>query len=117
MTVMVPGARSLKDKRAALRRIKDRTANQFHVAVAEVGAQDVWQRAVLGFAVVSGDRGFADSAVDKIARFIGSLGVAAVVDVDRDVLAFGGGIDDAGDAWMAKLGVGSDDGTDDEEEP
>ncbi len=45
--LFLPGARSLKDKRMVLRRVKDRLA-KFNVAVAEVEHQDLWQRAGLG---------------------------------------------------------------------
>ena len=48
----VPGARSLKDKRMVLRRVKDRLG-KFNVAVAEVEHQDLWQRAALGIVAVS----------------------------------------------------------------
>ncbi len=48
----LPGARSLKDKRMVVRRVKDRLA-KFNVAVAEVDHQDLWQRAALGIVTVS----------------------------------------------------------------
>jgi len=44
-----PGARSLKDKRQVLRRLKDRV-RALNVSVAEVAHQDLWQRARLGIA-------------------------------------------------------------------
>ena len=48
----LPGARSLKDKRMVLRRVKDRLA-KFNVAVAEVEHHDLWQRAALGIVTIS----------------------------------------------------------------
>jgi len=48
----IPYARSLKDKRMVLRRVKDRL-QKFNVAVAEVEHQDLWQRAELGLVAVS----------------------------------------------------------------
>ena len=50
----LPLARSLKDKRQVLNRLKDRMRN-LHAAVAEVDHADLWQRAALGMAVVSGN--------------------------------------------------------------
>ena len=47
-----PYARSLKDKRMVLRRVKDRL-QKFNVAVAEVEHQDLWQRATLGIVAIS----------------------------------------------------------------
>jgi uncharacterized protein YlxP (DUF503 family) len=56
----LPGARSLKAKRAVLNRLKDRLRGSGPVAVAEVDHNDLWQRAALGLAVVSGSAGHAD---------------------------------------------------------
>jgi uncharacterized protein YlxP (DUF503 family) len=40
------------------------------VAVAEVDHQDKWQRAALGFAVVSGQASVADDVLAKVERFV-----------------------------------------------
>jgi uncharacterized protein YlxP (DUF503 family) len=52
----LPAARSLKDKRAVVRALKERIRHRTHAAVAEVDHQNLWQRAALGVAVVSGER-------------------------------------------------------------
>ena len=52
----LPHAQSLKDKRQVLNRLKDRL-RATHAAVAEVEHQDLWQRATLGMAVVTGEPG------------------------------------------------------------
>ena len=49
----IHGAASLKEKRAVLRRMKDRTRSRHNISVAEVDFQDKHQRAALGFAAVS----------------------------------------------------------------
>ncbi|WP_145453300.1 DUF503 domain-containing protein, partial [Staphylococcus epidermidis] len=38
-------ARSLKDKRSVVKRILTRTKQKYNVSIAEVGHQDIWQRA------------------------------------------------------------------------
>ena len=67
----VPGARSLKDKRMVLRRVKDRL-KKFNVAVSEVDHQDLWQRAALAVVTVSTDQAHAEgelaAAAEEIAR-------------------------------------------------
>ncbi len=69
--LFLPGARSLKDKRMVLRRVKDRLA-KFNVAVAEVAHHDLWQRAGLGLATVSTSDEHAErelsAALDEIER-------------------------------------------------
>jgi uncharacterized protein len=52
----LPFAHSLKEKRAVLNRIKDRMRNT-GAAVAEVDHLELWQRAALGVAVVTGEAG------------------------------------------------------------
>jgi uncharacterized protein YlxP (DUF503 family) len=58
-----PGARSLKDKRQALRSLETRLRNKFNVSVAEVEHQDLWQRARLAIVSVNTDHGHLDSTL------------------------------------------------------
>ncbi len=44
---------NLKEKRGVVQKLLSRCRNRFPVSCAEVGHQDLWQRALLGFAVVS----------------------------------------------------------------
>jgi len=62
----IPESRSLKAKRVVLKSIKDKIRNSFNVSIAEVGDNNLWQRAVLGIAVVSNDRKFANNVLNKI---------------------------------------------------
>lgn len=55
LDLLFPGARSLKDKRRALRSLETRLRNRFNVAVAEVEHQDLWQRARLAIVSVNTD--------------------------------------------------------------
>jgi hypothetical protein len=71
LRLVVRGARSLKEKRQAVRSIKDRLAELFPVAVAEVDDLDKWQSIVLGVAAVGNDgrhvQSLLQSVVDKVA--------------------------------------------------
>jgi uncharacterized protein len=58
-----PGARSLKDKRQALRSLETKLRNRFNVSVAEVEHQDLWQRARLAVVSVNTDHGHLDSTL------------------------------------------------------
>ncbi len=62
-------AASLKDKRMALRSLKDRIRNHFNVSVAEVADNDVWTHAVLGIAIVANDQTFANQVLSKIVDY------------------------------------------------
>jgi uncharacterized protein YlxP (DUF503 family) len=89
VTLMVSESHSLKEKRMVLRRIKDRVANKFNCAIAEVGDQDNWQSVELGFAVVSNELGFTQSMVQKILAFIDELAVAKVTNDEQDYINYG----------------------------
>ncbi len=62
----LPGAGSLKEKRAVLNRLKDRLRAAASAAVAEVDHADLWQRAALGLAVVSGSAGHAEEVMNAL---------------------------------------------------
>lgn len=86
----IPLAGSLKGKRQVLRSLKDRLFARFNVSVAEVGSQDLWQRAQLGIAHVSLDAQGADSALRKIEDFVRHHPGSILLAVEREVLEFDG---------------------------
>jgi uncharacterized protein len=63
-----PEAGSLKGKRAELNRVKALLRERLHVAVAEVGHQDSWQRSTLAVAVAAGSAAQAEAAADTVQR-------------------------------------------------
>jgi uncharacterized protein YlxP (DUF503 family) len=73
LTLYIPGASSLKEKRQVLRKVVDRLRARFNVSVAEVGDNDVWQRAVVGIAAVANDHSFVNEVLDKCARDAGNI--------------------------------------------
>jgi hypothetical protein len=76
----LPGAASLKAKRAVLNRLKDRLRGSGPVAVAEVDHADLWQRAALGLAVVSGSAGHADEMVAALRATVEREAEAVLLD-------------------------------------
>jgi uncharacterized protein YlxP (DUF503 family) len=85
--VHIGHARSLKDKRGVIRSIVDGARNRFHVAAAEVGGQNLWQRAQLGFAAVSGSQQHTLELIDEVSRFVWSFPEIAVLDEERTWLS------------------------------
>lgn len=108
LALLCRDSHSLKDKRAIVRRIKDRVEQKFGVAVAEVGSLDAWQRAELGLALAGSERAFVGETLDRICGFVRGLGVADLIDDRRDVFAYG---DDAA-GWRGGSGTATD-GADD----
>jgi len=76
----LPGAASLKDKRAVIRALKERIRSRTAAAVAEVDHQDLWQRAALGFAVVSGDNAHVSELLQAVRSIIESRSDTVVLD-------------------------------------
>jgi uncharacterized protein YlxP (DUF503 family) len=66
----LPGCRGLKEKRMIVRSLKARIRNEFEVSAAEVGSQDLLQRAELGVAVVGPDQAPLDAVLQKILGFV-----------------------------------------------
>ncbi len=91
LSLQIPEAGSLKAKRHVLRKIIDRVRARFNAAIAEVGDNDLWQRATIGFAVVSNDRAHANSMADTVSRFIDeqALGLAIPLGRDLEIVSFG----------------------------
>lgn len=88
ISLVIGEAHSLKEKRMVLRSIKDRVRERLHVAVNEVGELDTWQRAELGCAVVSADRGKALALIDEVVRVAMAAGGAQIVGIAKDVTTF-----------------------------
>jgi uncharacterized protein YlxP (DUF503 family) len=62
----LPGASSLKDKRSIVTGLKERIRQRARASVAEVDHQELWQRAALGVAVVSGERRQVDELLQTV---------------------------------------------------
>jgi uncharacterized protein YlxP (DUF503 family) len=86
VTLFVAGSHSLKEKRSVVRRVKDLVQQKFNASIAEVGDNDVWQRAVLGLALVGNDRRFVESQLDEVLMFIRSK--AEVLDETKELQTF-----------------------------
>jgi len=86
----IPESHSLKAKRQVVRKVLDRVRARFKVSAAEVGSQNLWQKAELGFAYVTSDRTHGGSVIRKVTRFVEDLYVAPVVSCETDVLVVDG---------------------------
>jgi uncharacterized protein YlxP (DUF503 family) len=77
---------SLKEKRAVIKPILEGARRRYQAAVAEVDHMDKWQRAALGFAVVSASASHADEVMAAVDRFVWSFPEVEVLSVE-DVAA------------------------------
>jgi uncharacterized protein YlxP (DUF503 family) len=81
-----PGARSLKDKRQALRSLETKLRNRFNVAVAEVEHQDLWQRARLAVVSVNTDHTHLETTLQQAAGEAEGARNIQVLDVHTEIL-------------------------------
>jgi uncharacterized protein len=80
LELYMPQCRNLKDKRQVIKAIADRTRNRFHVAVAEVDKQDLWQVSSLGIACVSNSEYKVREILENIERSVASMGQAEILE-------------------------------------
>ena len=76
ITLAIPHAQSLKDKRQAVKSLKDRLRARLNASVAEIAFQDEWQRAGIAVAMISNDK-------KKLQQDIAII--QQLVDVARDI--------------------------------
>ena len=64
------GNDSLNGKRSVLKSMITRISHEFNVSIAEVDAQNQWQRAVLGVACVSSSADYAHGLLEQVVQWI-----------------------------------------------
>ena len=84
--IRIPDAMSLKDKRRAIKSIKDRISNRFNVSVAEVALLESRREAQLAVAIVSNDSGFAESCLSKVVNLIQSRPKLEILDYSIEMI-------------------------------
>jgi uncharacterized protein YlxP (DUF503 family) len=70
ISLYLPGAHSLKEKRSVVKSVLARLRNEFNVSTAEVDAQEVHQRAVIGVACVSASGDYCRGQLEAVVRWV-----------------------------------------------
>jgi uncharacterized protein YlxP (DUF503 family) len=83
--IHIPESGSLKNKRHLLKRMKDRVKNKFNVSIAEVGHNDLWQRATIGVSVVANDKKFANQVLSKVVEQINMENGLQILDYSIEI--------------------------------
>lgn len=79
---------SLKEKRGLVKKLLGRCRNRFPVSAAETGGQDLWQRAELGFSMVSAEAALIEGVFRGIEDEIVGSGLADVIDSATEIIHF-----------------------------
>jgi hypothetical protein len=86
MTFRLHECNSLKAKRSIVKSIIGQMRNHFNASIAEVGSNEVYQRAEIGFSMVGNDRRLINAKIDKMFNFVEALGLAELIDTDMEIM-------------------------------
>lgn len=78
---------SLKEKRSVVKSVISRLRNNFNASVAEVGANDLYHRAEIGFSMIGNDRALVNSKIDKFFNMADELGLAELTDTRMEIIS------------------------------
>ena len=81
-------AQSLKEKRMVVKSLRDKLRHRFEISAAEVGLQDVHQRARIGLSFVTVSRPAAEGMLEKIEAFVESNTDAVVSGWTSELMDF-----------------------------
>jgi uncharacterized protein YlxP (DUF503 family) len=88
LDLVLPEGESLKAKRQVIKSLVTRVRGKFNCSIAEVGAQDLWQRARVGICLVGSDQRFINASLDTVLNYIERLGLFEVVGTETEFLHF-----------------------------
>jgi uncharacterized protein YlxP (DUF503 family) len=86
ITLRLHDCRSLKAKRKIVKSMINRLRNNFNASVAEVGSNDIYQKAEIGFSLVGNDTALINSKIDKIFNLAEDMGLAEIVDTEMEII-------------------------------
>jgi len=83
----VPSAQSLKDKRSVVKSVKDQLRGRFNVAVAELEANEKWQRASVGIVTVGADQAYTQGLLKQVTEWLREMRVADLIRIEEDYVS------------------------------
>ncbi len=86
LSLQIPDAHSLKDKRRQVKSLKDRLSSRFNASVAEVDALNNWQQAVIAVCVISNDRSYLDKQYSLVETLVLEYTELVLIDMTREWL-------------------------------
>jgi len=84
LDLRLEGCRSLKDKRHVLRGLIERCRNDYHVAIAEVGDQDLWGNALVCASLPSNEAAHIEKVLFQVEKLFDEHPEVEVTSVLRD---------------------------------
>ena len=78
---------SLKGKRTTVKSIIKRIQNNFNISIAEVGSNDLHQRAEIGFALIGNSVNLINSKIDLLFNMADDIGLAELIDTEMEIIS------------------------------
>lgn len=85
ITMRIPWAKSLKDKRMVVKSVLTRSRERFNVSSAEVSSHDDHNTAVLAFVCVAWDTASADSLLEHTLCYIENHFEVEIINIEYEV--------------------------------
>lgn len=86
ITLRLHDCRSLKEKRRVVKTMIGRIRSQFNVSAAEIGANDMHQRAEIGFSMVGNSGRHVNARLDKLLNMAHHLSLAEIIDSEMEII-------------------------------
>ena len=84
--ILIYESYSLKEKRHVIKSIIERIKSRFNASVAEVDFNDIWNKSVIGIAVVSNSKSLCESAISKIINFVDNDERVEIITYHKEIL-------------------------------
>lgn len=84
--ILIYESYSLKDKRHVIKSIIERMKLRFNASVAEVDFNDIWNKSMIGVAVVGNKKSICESSIQSIIDFIDNDGRVEIINYSMEVL-------------------------------
>ena len=84
LEVRLPNARTLKEKRSVLNSVKDQLRGRFNISVAEVDANETWQRATLGVSTLGNSRAYTEGLLREVTTWVLTTRLVELITVEED---------------------------------
>jgi hypothetical protein len=86
ITLRLHDCHSLKGKRKIVKSMINRLRNKFNASIAEVGSNDIYQKAEIGFSLIGNDTALINSKIDKLFNMAEDLGLAEIIDTEMEII-------------------------------
>jgi uncharacterized protein YlxP (DUF503 family) len=84
--VHLPRAQSLKEKRSVIKSLKDQLRGRFNVSVAELDANEKWQRATVGLSTLGDNRAYVERLLNQVTEWLRMTHLVELIRVEREYL-------------------------------